>query len=130
MIALDTTALIDLWKNDPAVREAVASATDRIATTSANCHEVMVGLDTRYKAQKREYDFYRSIFEQMEILDHNLDAAEQATDLLAELKAKGSTISGFDVMIAGILRARGVTKILTRNAKHFEAIDGLEPVPY
>lgn len=39
-------------------------------------------------------------------------------------------IGRFDSMIAGILLANGVDKIITKNVKHFEKIKGLRVISY
>jgi predicted nucleic acid-binding protein len=131
VIALDTTAIIDLWMEDEALRAVLVTLKNKtLCSTSANCHEVMVGLDSRHTVQKREYNFYKSLFERIVILDHTLEAAEQTNEILHELESKGKTISGLDLMIAGILRANNVTTIVTRNIKHFESIDGFIVIRY
>ena len=88
------------------------------------------GLDPRKAKHRQELDFYQRLTENMIVLDHKVESAEHAGRIWWTLQKKGHMIGEFDVMIAGVLLEHGVTKILTRNAKHFARVPGLRTVVY
>jgi len=60
----------------------------------------------------------------MEVLPFGLEAAAHAADIRADLGRKGTPIGGYDVLIAGHARSRGLV-VVTANLKEFERVDGL-----
>lgn len=60
----------------------------------------------------------------VQVLDFDSDAAAHAGEIRAELERKGSPIGGYDVLIAGHARSRGLV-VVTGNLAEFRRVDGL-----
>lgn len=130
MICLDTTALIDLFNDDQSIRNVLNVITEPLVTTIVNYQEVMFGIDAEKENFAQEEPYYDEIFNQFIIYDLTKEACKKSSIVFYQLKRKGVSIEPFDAMIAGICLEQGVTKILTKNKKHFEKIKGIEIVEY
>lgn len=62
--------------------------------------------------------------ERLEVLDFDIDAAAHAGEIRAELERLGRTIGGYDLLIAGHARSRGLI-VVTGNLREFERVEGL-----
>lgn len=60
----------------------------------------------------------------LEVLPFDEAAADHAADIRADLERKGEMIGGYDLLIAGHARSRGLT-IVTGNLREFRRVDGL-----
>ncbi|MCW8088424.1 tRNA(fMet)-specific endonuclease VapC [Sabulicella glaciei] len=58
------------------------------------------------------------------VLPFDEDAAAHATEIRADLERKGMPIGGYDLLIAGHARSRGLV-VITGNLKEFTRVDGL-----
>lgn len=54
----------------------------------------------------------------------------QIAKIFDRLDAKSKTIDDNDILIAGIMISNGIKKIITKNRKHFERIQGIEVLSY
>lgn len=59
-----------------------------------------------------------------------MHASVQASELFWKLRKKGITLGKFDCTIAAIFLSNGISKIITKNQKHFEDIPGLKVISY
>lgn len=60
----------------------------------------------------------------LEVLPFGAEAAAHAADIRADLERKGTPIGGYDLLIAGHARSRGLV-VVTGNLKEFSRVDGL-----
>ena len=60
----------------------------------------------------------------LEVLDFDVAAADHAADIRATLERRGETIGGYDLMISGHARSRGLI-VVTGNLREFRRVDGL-----
>jgi len=60
----------------------------------------------------------------LEVLAFDAAAADHAADIRADLERKGQMIGGYDVLIAGHARSRGLV-VVTGNLGEFGRVDGL-----
>lgn len=60
----------------------------------------------------------------LQVLPFDSDAAAHAGDIRAALEREGRTIGGYDVLIAGHARSRGLV-VVTGNLGEFTRVDGL-----
>ena len=60
----------------------------------------------------------------LEVLPFDLDAAGHAAEIKASLERRGQMIGGYDLLIAGHARSRGLV-IVTGNLGEFTRVDGL-----
>jgi tRNA(fMet)-specific endonuclease VapC len=124
MIILDSTILIDLFQGNDVARRFMDYITnffpeDGVATTAVNYYEVYTGIN--HRRSKKEELFFREFFSNINILDLDQKAAEEASRIMARLLSDGRPIKSLDVLIAGIAKANGATKLVARD-RHFECI--------
>lgn len=60
----------------------------------------------------------------LEVLPFDVDAAAHAADIRAALESAGRTIGGYDTLIAGHARSRGLI-VVTANVREFARVKGL-----
>jgi tRNA(fMet)-specific endonuclease VapC len=127
MIGLDTTAIIDLFKGDPGIKKFIKDNKEPFSVTILSYAELMFGLNENNKTEEEYYDDF---FSEIYSFDLNKDSCKIASKLKYSLKKKGITIGNFDLLIASIFLSNGVTKILTRNKKHFERLNSIQVISY
>jgi len=66
----------------------------------------------------------------MEIFPLGYKEAEMAAKIYDNLESQGQRIDDNDILIAGIMLANGIKKIITKNKSHFERIEDLEIIQY
>jgi len=75
----------------------------------------------RPDANRREVENFAS---RLEVLAYDAAAAYHAADIRATLERKGLPIGGYDVLIAGHARSRGLI-VVTSNRGEFDRVEGL-----
>ncbi len=130
MIGLDTTAVIDIFKGDSAIKKLLEKTDGPFLSTIMNYQELMFGLDITNSKHMKEKEFYDNFFEEVVMLSYVKECAVKASDIFWGLKKDGKDIGRFDCMVAGILLLNGVNKIITRNVKHFDNVKGLKVIGY
>ncbi|MBI2108146.1 PIN domain-containing protein [Candidatus Woesearchaeota archaeon] len=130
MIGLDTSAIIDLFRDDPALIRLLEQIDDTVVLNQISYLELMFGLDFESRHDKSEEEYYDSLFNLYSVLPLDNISCKKAAKISLELKKLGKSIEQFDCTIAGILLANGINKILTRNKKHFENIRQLDVISY
>jgi tRNA(fMet)-specific endonuclease VapC len=63
------------------------------------------------------------------LVDFDLEAASHAAEIRAELARAGTPIGAYDVQIAAIARARGLT-VVTGNTRKFARVEGIRCVDW
>jgi predicted nucleic acid-binding protein len=126
MTVLDTDFLVALLRNDAdamhKLKELEAEGKEA-RTTVINACELYKGaaLAKDPPIERRRVDsFLRNLGQ----LDLTADLAPAVGEISSGLEVLGTAIGDFDVMIGAITRAAGES-LVTRNAKHFERIEGL-----
>jgi len=130
MIGLDTSALIDLFKEDKKLIEVISKIDDEFFLNDFVYLELMHGLDLENKKHKMEESFYESYFKSSKSFQLDLINSKKARDIIWKLRKKGQTIGLIDATIAAIYLSNGVKTILTKNKKDFENIEGLKVISY
>jgi tRNA(fMet)-specific endonuclease VapC len=124
LILADTDVLIDyladVQPSTDLVREYIAS--DNLQTTAISCFELLSGA-----GPGRRGDKVRTLVEAIPVLPLNREAAVQAAKVRRTMTGSGSSIPMADSLIAGVALANDLP-LLTRNRKHFEAVEGLQLV--
>jgi len=82
-------------------------------------HEIMTGL--KRLRVKHELDFFRHLFEEIEVIPYDQADAECSSDLTSRLMLSVSMVNGFDILIAGTAVSRQASGILTAD-RDFEII--------
>mgnify|MGYP001585103331 FL=1 len=130
MIGLDTTAIIDIFKKDINLKKLLESSDNNFISTAVNYWEIRGGLNPKDNKYNLENEYYENFFKDIVILDFDKNAVKKSSEIFWMLANNGEMIDDFDSMIAGTLLANGVTKIITKNKKHFERIKGLSVMSY
>lgn len=120
---LDTNAVIALL-NEPNGRLAQRMKQQAPATFGLPAivlHELYYGA---FKSQYRDRNLIRVDGLQFEVVPFDQDDARQAGAIRALLALQGTPIGGYDVLIAGQARSRGLG-LITRNVREFGRVDGL-----
>jgi tRNA(fMet)-specific endonuclease VapC len=135
MIILDTTACIDYLNGSEEIKETLSTIEELFHITSITIYEINIGLErTKRKISSKRYNELYKIWTEfvsgMEIFSLGFKEAEKAAEIYDSLESKGIRIDDNDVLIIGIMLSNGIKKILTKNVKHFEKIQGIEIIEY
>ena len=135
MIILDTSACIDYLNGNEKIKKVISEQEDLVHITSVTVYEISIGLErTKRKISNKRYnDLYKIWMEfisSMEIFPLGYKEAERAARIYDALESKGQIIDDNDILIAGIMLSNGINKIITKNVKHFEIIEGIDLIPY
>jgi len=132
LVGVDTTFLIDLFRNDEKaimVLEELSRSGERIATTVINMAELYKGAFLHPKTDEK-IDEIEELKDLLIVLDMRIESAKYYGKIYAELKNKGRLMNDRDILIASIFLSFGVGKIVTRDRKHFCEIEGVEVITY
>lgn len=135
MIVLDTSACIDYLDGNEKLKEIIFEQESIIHITAITVYEINIGLErTKRKISEERYKYlYRTWMEfisRMEIFPLGFKEAEKAAKIYDILESKGQIIDDNDILIAGIMLTNGIKKIITKNVRHFERIEGIEIIKY
>jgi predicted nucleic acid-binding protein len=135
MPCLDTNVLIDLGNPRRALHSTAAALVgaalrrgEAVCTTRFNIAELRVGLERSMDRAAEERRFLRSI-STLIVLDFDGSCAEHFGRIQARLFNLGRPAGDMDVLIAAVCLANG-QRLVTRNAKHFADVPGLEVESY
>lgn len=124
---LDTNICVRLIRNRPflsgVLEERMNAYANVLATSTVVLTELLHGAAVCANPQ-REQEFVVGLLARMSVLDFDVEAAEHAADIKADLQRKGSLIGSNDILIAGHARSRGLI-VVTGNLREFERVDGL-----
>lgn len=122
---LDTNAVISLVgaRSGPLLRRVELMEPGRLGLCSIVAHELFFGA---YKSQRTEYNLetVRLVLTDFVVLDFDREDARAAGEIRADLRASGTQIGPYDVLIAGQARVRRLT-LVTNNVGEFKRVKGL-----
>jgi tRNA(fMet)-specific endonuclease VapC len=135
MIILDTTACIDYLNGNKEIKSIISLQEELIHITSITVYEINIGLErTKRKISLNRYNELYKIWTEfisgMEIYPLGFKEAEKAAEIFDMLESKGKIIDDNDILILGIMLSNGISKIITKNIKHFEKIDEIVVLTY
>ena len=135
MIILDTNSCIDYLNGISEVRKIISDQEDLVHITSISVYEINIGLErTKRKISEKRYrELYKiwvEFISSMEIFPLGYKEAEKAAEVYDSLESQGQKIDDNDILIVGIMLSNGISKIITRNVKHFEKIEEIEIIAY
>ncbi|AIC25548.1 type II toxin-antitoxin system VapC family toxin [Rhizobium sophoriradicis] len=120
---LDTNAVIALIKgNDRLIAELRKHTPTDFAMPAIVAHELFYGA---YKSLHIDENLARIDALQFAILEFDRNDARRAGEVRAALRASGTPIGPYDVLIAGQAAARGLV-LITRNLREFERVADLQ----
>jgi tRNA(fMet)-specific endonuclease VapC len=121
---LDTNLCIRVLRDrPPALRERFNLEADGLCISTIVLTELLHGAQKsgRPEHNRREVEHFAA---RLEVLAFDADAAGHAADIRAALERRGTTIGGYDLLIAGHARSRGLV-VVTKNLGEFTRVDGL-----
>jgi predicted nucleic acid-binding protein len=128
MYCLDSTFLIDYLDGDQKALALLEKLKDeQIFTTPINTFEVLTGA---YALNPKEVARATALIDSFPLLSLTQESLHIAARTMAALIKEGKRIDASDVLIAGMALSQGCTKIITRNASHFERIAGVGVITY
>ena len=132
MKAVDTGFIIDLLNGDPGAAEKAEEIGDnQIATTTISVFEVAYGIFRSQRTDSgRTLGKAEHLFNRLEILPFDHQAALLAGKITALLDSKGEKIERMDAMIGATVMVNGCECIITRNVKHFSRLEELKTESY
>ena len=122
----DTSFLIDLMVgNEAAVEKAriIEAKGTPLIVSAPTVFELYVGLSLSSKAEEEKTRIL-AVLESLPFLPLDAESSKAGGLIFGDKKRVGSTIDPEDAMVAGIAKVHG-EKVLTRNLKHFQGIDGV-----
>lgn len=121
---LDTDLCIRVLRDrPPQARVRFNASADELTTSTVVLTELLHGAakSARPDHNRREVERFAA---RLTVLDFDATAAAHAADIRAGLERQGLAIGGYDVLIAGHARSRGLI-VVTGNLREFSRVDGL-----
>lgn len=120
---LDTNAVIHLLKTaDSALaRRLRRHRPDDVCISAIVTHELYFGA---FKSARVETNLARLQALRFEVLPFDLEDSVASGEIRAKLRAEGTPIGPYDLLIAGQALARGLT-LVSANVKEFRRVEGL-----
>lgn len=121
---LDTNLCIRVLRDRPqSIRERFNAEADGLSISTIVLTELLHGAAKSARPIENRTEVER-LASRVEVLPFDADAAAHAGDIRATLEREGRPIGGYDVLIAGHARSRGLI-VVTGNLGEFERVDGL-----
>ncbi len=119
---LDTNAVIALQKLSPILMQRLTRHhPNDIGISSISAHEIYFGA---YKSARVERNIAEFDILQFAIVDFGREDALRAGEIRAGLRARGTPIGPYDLLIAGQALTRRLV-VVTRNVAEFARVEGL-----
>ncbi|MEJ2327070.1 MAG: type II toxin-antitoxin system VapC family toxin [Chromatiaceae bacterium] len=126
MIHLLDTCILSLFaRGNPAVLGRIkASNPDDIAVSSVTLMEIEYGLALNPSRARKLRPVLEAFFASVHLVSYAREDARATAAVRAALRAAGTPIGPYDVMLAGCALARGLT-FVTANTGEFARVSGL-----
>lgn len=121
---LDTNLCIRVLRDrPPQVRERFNQEADGLCISTIVLTELLHGAakSARPAHNRTEVERFAA---RLEVLPFDAAGADHAADIRAALERQGRPIGGYDLLIAGHARSRGLT-VITSNLAEFRRVEGL-----
>lgn len=127
----DTSFLIDVMVGDEAAVEKAKEIETKgapLIVSAPTVFELYVGISLSHKVEEEKARIL-AVLDSLPFMPLDVESSKAGGRIYGEKKRMGSTIDPEDAMVAGIARVNG-EKVLTRNLKHFQGIEGVNVEPY
>jgi tRNA(fMet)-specific endonuclease VapC len=121
---LDTNFCIRVLRDrPPGMRERFNVEADSLCISTIVLTELLYGAakSARPEHNRQQVEHFAA---RLEVLPFDQEAADHAANIRATLDREGRMIGGYDVLIAGHARSRGMI-VVTHNTREFTRVDGL-----
>lgn len=125
MKCLDSDLLVAILRGKPDAKSKMdeLDAEGRNATTSINTFEILYGAHHSSK-KKKNIEEARRLLGRLDVISLDIESANLAAMIAADLSAKGEPIDFRDILVAGIALTNGLD-LVTKNSNHFSRIGKL-----
>ncbi len=121
MIALDTSALIELLKGNRAVTAAVEESEARGEEVGFSAVSLFELLQSVYhRKQERQERKIKAMAARALVLPLDVGAVEESAKIMGSLLRVGRPVNALDVLIAGTASANGATLLITSDRDFLE----------
>jgi tRNA(fMet)-specific endonuclease VapC len=121
---LDTNLCIRVLRDKPqGLRERFNAEASDLSISSVVLYELLYGAAKSARPVENRHQV-EAFAARLEVLDFDRDAAAHAGEIRADLEREGRPIGGYDVLIAGHARSRGLI-VVTGNLAEFQRVEGL-----
>lgn len=121
---LDTNLCIRVLRDRPAtLRERFNREADGLCISTIVLTELLHGAAKSARPEQNRLEIER-FAARLEVLPFDQEAAGHAGEIRAKLERQGQSIGGYDVLIAGHARSRGLI-VVTGNLGEFNRVEGL-----
>jgi tRNA(fMet)-specific endonuclease VapC len=121
---LDTNLCIRVLRDrPPTLRNRFNNEADSLCISTIVLTELLHGAAKSARPDHNRPEVER-FAARLEVLPFDAGAADHAADIRARLERLGQTIGGYDLLIAGHARSRGLI-VVTGNLGEFSRVDGL-----
>lgn len=121
---LDTNLCIRVLRDKPqGLRERFNAEASALCTSTIVLSELLHGAAKSLRPVENRMAVEQFVA-RLDVLPFDVEAAGHAADIRAALERKGEPIGGYDVLIAGHARSRGLI-VVTVNLREFTRVDGL-----
>lgn len=121
---LDTNLCIRVLRERPdQVRERFNQEAEGLCISTIVLTELLHGAAKSARPEHHRREVERFVG-RLEVMGFDAVAADHAADIRADLERRGQPIGGYDVLIAGHARSRGLI-VVTGNLSEFGRVDGL-----
>ena len=127
----DTSFIIDLMLGDEAaLRKAreIEEGNKSLIISAPTIFELYVGLSLSRKPEEEKRKILE-VLRSLPFLPLDYESSRAGGLIYGDKQRSGSSMDPEDAMVAGIAKVNG-KKLLTRNLKHFQGIDGVVVEPY
>ncbi|MDA3837272.1 MAG: type II toxin-antitoxin system VapC family toxin [Nanoarchaeota archaeon] len=130
MILVDSDCIIDFLRGDEDAIKVVAGNLDEVVSSELNSFEVFFGIFDKENIPKNELAYAERFFENIKIFGLDSQCGKLSANILSDLRRRGIEINQNDCLIASVMIKNGISKIITKNKKHFSKIEGIEILNY
>jgi tRNA(fMet)-specific endonuclease VapC len=123
---LDTCTLSDLFEGFAKTEERLrATSPSQVAISTITVMEVLYGFALNSKAERKFASAFQSLCKATQVIPFDQAAAIAAAGIRARLKAKGTPVGSWDLLIAATAIAHKCV-LVTSNIREFERIETLK----
>ena len=121
---LDTNLCVRLLRDrPPRLRERFNAEADALSVSTIVLTELLHGAEKSAAPIENRREVVR-LADRLNVLTFDEAAASHSANIRAVLERRGLRIGGYDLLIAGHARSRGLT-LITGNLREFQRVEGL-----
>jgi tRNA(fMet)-specific endonuclease VapC len=121
---LDTNVCVRVLRDRPeTLRRKFNAEASGLCISTIVLYELLYGAAKSVRPVESRHGV-EAFAERLKVVDFDADAAAHSGDIRADLQRRGKIIGGYDLLIAGHARSRGLI-VVTGNLREFRRVDGL-----